>query len=254
MATLTMESEVLRDLDLAGPLTVSPGLRNSTEIAVSKAGLYVLIQGLLDIRPRFDRTLLQSQLQIRYGLQVERLSSDLIHASLRVLHDAVEQKQPPRVIATYRSFCINTVPVLLRQSQLRAMRFQMDGGMGRAVISAVDRYSQACMMNRLTENLSGGTDELQIDDAFLESCRALGVVQQRDEASYAGAPEKTYGAFQQIVGQRTALIISSDPSHMDTFVVELTKARGTAEALVQGLIEVRSDLLPAECSVLNAIR
>lgn len=237
MATLT-ETEAVGGMDLGDHLENAPAMKHGTELAVSKGGLYVLLKGMLDVRPLVDHALLHSHLHIRYGLQVERMCTDLIHASLRILHDAVEQKQPPRILATYRSFCLNTVPCLLRQYQVKAMRYQMHEGIGRAAISAVDQFNQARLIDQVGEDWLNESNKFGIDGAFLDSCRAVGVIQQQDELSFPGATGRKYGSAQQTVDQKAELTEASDADHVDGFAEQLSNARGDAEGLVRGLIKV----------------
>ena len=255
MATMT-ETEALSAMNLEGVLDVGiEPIKIRNEFAVSKAGLYVLIHGLLDLRPCFDHSLLQSQLQIRYGLQVDRLSADLVQASLRVFHDAVEQKEPPRVVGTYRSFCINTVPCILRHNQLRSRRYQMHEGVGRAVLTAVSQHSQARQMDQAEADWMGESNQLnRVDDALLDSCRAIGVIQQVDEIGFMGVAGKTYGAAQQIFDQKITLSAVSEPNLVDGFVQQLLDARGTADALVRGLILVSTNRVSSPgCQLMRCV-
>ena len=230
-------SGLLDDVGL-GTLSFQDSVMDNAPVP-TRAGLYVYLNAVLQIRPAFDDLSVVQFLNSRYKQDTSSLISDLILASFDVLSNALYRNEPGRCVTVLRSFLVNKVPVFIAQNYTGTLFDQMTvehyvrQALGRLDPSAFPSGSQVFDPLGRNSLLSEARQE------FLFACALHGLIPERSiEEILEDVPMQSLPAGGRYIKENLVQQCTSNPAKIEEYISELENMEGNAGEIAAAITEI----------------
>lgn len=230
-------SELLENVGL-GTLSFQDNVLDNPPV-LTRAGLYVYLNSMLQDRPAFEDSAVTDFLNIRYKQDISGLVSDLILASFDILANALYRNESTRSVNILRSFLVNKLPIFL-QNNYAGMVFEpltiehcIRQSLGRLDPAAFPSGSQ--MFDPLGRNslLSEARQE------FLFACALHQLIPERSiEEILEDVPMQSLPAGGRYVKDDLVQQYTSNPAKIEEYVSELENMEGNAGEIAAAITEI----------------